>query len=81
MRIGIGRFIVQINSRGLKTEKIQNKLSLMIVENIHLNFSDVFIPEENKLPGVTDFSSVAKVFSAFEDYCGLSDCWFGSWSV
>jgi len=56
-------FIVQINSPGLKTEKIQNKLSLRIVKNIHLMFSDVFIPEENKLPGVTDFSSVVKVLA------------------
>jgi len=56
-------FIVQVNSPGLKTEKIQNKLALRIVENIHLTFNDVFIPEENKLPGATDFSSVAKVLA------------------
>jgi len=36
-------FIVQMNSPGLKTEKIQNKLLLRIVKNIHLPFSDVFI--------------------------------------
>jgi len=53
-------FIVQINSPGLKTEKIQNKLLLRIVKNIHLPSSDVFIPEKNKLPEVTDFSSVGK---------------------
>jgi len=53
-------FIVQINSPGLKTEKIQNKLSLRIMKNIHLTSSDVFIPEKNKLPEVTDFSSVGK---------------------
>ena len=58
----IEAFIVPTkNNPGLSYEIIKNKLSLRIVQNCHLRFENVFIPEENKLPKAHDFTSTGKV--------------------
>lgn len=55
-------FIVPIKTPGVKSEVIKNKLALRIVQNCHITFDNVFIPEENKLPGANKgFMSVNQV--------------------
>jgi len=70
-------FIVQINSPGLKAEVIKRKLALRMVQNMHLTFDNVFIPEANRLPKAVDFSSTSKVLMHSRIYvawiaCGIS---------
>ena len=50
-------FIVTKGSRGLKIEKIENKYSLRIVQNGHIELKDVFVPDNNKLTKSKDFKT------------------------
>lgn len=54
-------FIVENKWPGVTSEVIKNKLALRIVQNCQLSFQDVFVPEENRLPGVKGFASVTEV--------------------
>jgi alkylation response protein AidB-like acyl-CoA dehydrogenase len=46
---------------GFKTEKIQNKMALRVVQNALITMEDVRIPEENRLQNVLSFRDTAKV--------------------
>lgn len=48
-------FIVDLKAKGVHSEVIKHKLALRIVQNCQINFTNVFIPEENMLPKATDF--------------------------
>ena len=43
-------------SKGLKTTKIENKLSLRMMQNADVILQDVFVPDQNKLTYATDFA-------------------------
>jgi len=57
----IGAYLVPLKQAGVQVEIIKHKLALRIVQNGQLRFNNVFIPEENKLPGAKGFESVNKV--------------------
>jgi len=42
-------FIIPTKTQGVKTEVIKNKLALRCVQNCHITYTNVFVPEENKL--------------------------------
>jgi alkylation response protein AidB-like acyl-CoA dehydrogenase len=50
-------FVVTKGSKGLITEKIENKYSLRIVQNTDITMKDVFVPEHNKLEHAKDFQT------------------------
>lgn len=53
---------------GITREKIENKMSLRAVMNMQLYFHNVRIPENQKLPGVRGFGSVAKLLAESRMY-------------
>jgi len=57
-------FILEKGMKGLKTEKIEGKFALRSVQNANIFMEDVFVPEENKLPGATKFSDGVAVILA-----------------
>jgi alkylation response protein AidB-like acyl-CoA dehydrogenase len=55
-------FIVENKTTpGFSVEKIQNKVSLRIVQNGHITLKDVRVPESNRLQGGNSFRDTAKV--------------------
>jgi glutaryl-CoA dehydrogenase len=55
-------FIVENKTTpGFSVEKIQNKISLKIVQNGHITLKDVRVPESNRLLGGNSFRDTAKV--------------------
>jgi len=55
-------FIVPINTPGVKIEVIKHKLALRCIQNCNITYDNVFVPEENKLPGATEgFKSTNQV--------------------
>jgi len=55
-------FIVENKTTpGFSVEKIQNKVSLKIVQNGHITLKDVRVPEANRLRGGNSFRDTAKV--------------------
>jgi alkylation response protein AidB-like acyl-CoA dehydrogenase len=55
-------FIVENKSTpGFSVEKIQNKISLKIVQNGHITLQDVKVSEANRLQGGTSFRDTARV--------------------
>jgi len=55
-------FIVENKTTpGFSVEKIQNKVSLKIVQNGHITLRDVRVPESNRLLGGNSFRDTAKV--------------------
>ena len=54
-------FIVNLKSPGVRVEIIQHKLAVRIIQNGDITFTDVFVPDEDRLPHVKDFSSVAEL--------------------
>lgn len=55
------RFLVRKGAPGFKAEKMANKIGLRIVQNGDITLSDVFVPDEDRLPGVESFKDTAKV--------------------
>lgn len=51
----VNAFIVEMDRKGVKSEVIQHKLALRIVQNCEISFDNVFIPDENRLPKAEDF--------------------------
>jgi alkylation response protein AidB-like acyl-CoA dehydrogenase len=55
-------FIIENKSTpGFSVEKIQNKISLKIVQNGHITLQDVRVPEANRLQGGNSFRDTARV--------------------
>ena len=55
------RFIVKKGAPGLRATKIENKIGLRIVQNGDILLKKVFVPEEDRLPGVNSFQDTNKV--------------------
>ncbi|CAL5388747.1 unnamed protein product [Camellia sinensis] len=60
----INAFLVKKDAPGLQATKIENKIGLRIVQNGDILFKKVFVPDEDKLPGMTSFRDTKKVFAA-----------------
>jgi len=48
-------FILEMKTPGVTTQVIKYKLPLRMVQNCHIHFNNVIIPDENKLPKAVDF--------------------------
>ncbi|PON51135.1 Acyl-CoA oxidase [Parasponia andersonii] len=59
----INGFIVKKNAPGLTATKIENKIGLRIVQNGDILLKKVFVPDEDKLPGVNSFQDTSKVLA------------------
>lgn len=59
------RFIVRKGALGLKATKIENKIGLRMVQNGDILFNKVFVPEEDRLPGINSFQDISKVRVTF----------------
>lgn len=54
-------FIVPNNSPGFSAQKIENKISLRIVQNGHITMTNVEVPEANRLVNANSFADTARV--------------------
>ncbi|KAG1339085.1 acyl-coenzyme A oxidase 4, peroxisomal [Cocos nucifera] len=59
----INGFIVKKDAPGLRATKIENKIGLRIVQNGDILFKKVFVPDEDRLPGVNSFQDTNKVLA------------------
>ncbi len=57
----IARFIVKKGLPGYKATKIENKIGLRMVQNGDILMKDVFVPDEDRLPGINSFQDTNKV--------------------
>ncbi|CAD6239669.1 unnamed protein product [Miscanthus lutarioriparius] len=57
-------FIVRKGAPGLKATKIENKIGLRMVQNGDIVFNMVFVPEEDRLPGITSFQDISKAWNS-----------------
>lgn len=55
------RFIVKKDAPGLQATKIENKIGLRIVQNGDILLKRVFVPDDDRLPGVNSFQDTNKV--------------------
>jgi acyl-CoA oxidase len=56
-------FIVSLTSKGITRNAIKNKMALRPVQNMDIQFENVEVEEQWRLPKVVDFSSVAKMLA------------------
>ncbi|KAJ8570755.1 hypothetical protein K7X08_037727 [Anisodus acutangulus] len=59
----INSFIVKKDAPGLQATKIENKIGLRIVQNGDILLKKVFVPDEDRLPGVNSFQDTNKVLA------------------
>lgn len=59
----INGYIVKKGSPGLRATKIENKIGLRIVQNGDILLNKVFVPDEDRLPGVNSFQDTNKVLA------------------
>ncbi|KAL5550471.1 hypothetical protein UlMin_000647 [Ulmus minor] len=59
----INGFIVRKNAPGLTSKKILNKIGLRMVQNGDILLKKVFVPDEDRLPGVNSFQDTSKVLA------------------
>ncbi|XP_031483522.1 acyl-coenzyme A oxidase 4, peroxisomal [Nymphaea colorata] len=59
----VNGFIIKKGSPGLKATKIENKIGLRMVQNGDIQFRRVFVPDEDRLPGVNSFQDTNKVLA------------------
>ncbi|GAB4843063.1 Acyl-coenzyme A oxidase 4, peroxisomal [Ancistrocladus abbreviatus] len=59
----INGYIVKKDSPGLTATKIENKIGLRIVQNGDIALKKVFVPDEDRLPGVNSFQDTNKVLA------------------
>ncbi|XP_057983489.1 acyl-coenzyme A oxidase 4, peroxisomal-like isoform X2 [Malania oleifera] len=59
----INGYIVKKDAPGLRATKIENKIGLRIVQNGDILLKKVFVPDEDRLPGVNSFQDTAKVLA------------------
>lgn len=55
------RFLVKKDVPGLQATKIENKIGLRMVQNGDILLKNVFVPDEDRLPGVSSFQDTNKV--------------------
>ncbi|KAL5706150.1 acyl-CoA oxidase [Ranunculus cassubicifolius] len=56
-------FIVKKGSPGLKATKIENKISQRTLQNGDILLKNVFVPDEDRLPGVNSFQDTSEVLA------------------
>ncbi|THG18987.1 hypothetical protein TEA_021535 [Camellia sinensis var. sinensis] len=56
------RFLVKKDAPGLQATKIENKIGLRMVQNGDILLKKVFVPDEDKLPGITSFRDTNKAW-------------------
>jgi glutaryl-CoA dehydrogenase len=54
-------FVVEKDTPGFSTEKIENKIALRVVQNALITLDDVRVPEENRLQKADSFKDTARV--------------------
>jgi len=54
-------FIVNNDTPGFRADKIENKISLRIVQNGHITMTNVEVPDENRLANAHSFADTARV--------------------
>lgn len=59
----INGYIVKKDSPGLTATKMENKIGLRIVQNGDIVMKRVFVPDEDRLPGVNSFQDTNKVLA------------------
>ncbi|KAL9242596.1 hypothetical protein vseg_016582 [Gypsophila vaccaria] len=59
----INGFIVKKGAAGLTSTKIANKIGLRMVQNGDIVLKKVFVPDEDRLPGVNSFQDTSKVLA------------------
>ncbi|KAK0584368.1 hypothetical protein LWI29_012066 [Acer saccharum] len=59
----INGYIVKKNAPGLTCTKIENKIGLRMVQNGDILLKKVFVPDEDRLPGVNSFKDTSKVLA------------------
>ncbi|KAI9085083.1 hypothetical protein K1719_032899 [Acacia pycnantha] len=59
----INGFIVKKGAPGLTVTKIENKIGLRIVQNGDILLKKVFVPDEDRIPGVNSFQDTSKVLA------------------
>lgn len=58
-------FIVNGGSPGLKISKIENKMSMRLVQNCDIELENVFVPEDDRLSGAKSFQDFVNVINKF----------------
>lgn len=61
----INGYIVKKDSPGLTATKMENKIGLRIVQNGDIVMKRVFVPDEDRLPGVNSFQDTNKVMKRY----------------
>ncbi|KAJ3676354.1 hypothetical protein LUZ60_003766 [Juncus effusus] len=59
----VNGFIVKKGALGLSVRKIQNKVALRMVQNGDIMFDNVFVADEDKLPGVITYQGLVEALS------------------
>ncbi|XP_066349791.1 acyl-coenzyme A oxidase 4, peroxisomal-like isoform X2 [Miscanthus floridulus] len=59
----VNGFIVYGGSSGLKINKIENKVSMRMVQNCDIQLEDVFVPDDDRLPGANSFQDLVDSLS------------------
>lgn len=59
----VNGFIVKKGAPGLRATKIENKIGLRMVQNGDILLQKVFVPDEDRLPGVNSFQDTSKVLA------------------
>lgn len=59
----INGFLVKKDAPGLQATKIENKIGLRMVQNGDILLKNVFVPDEDRLPGVNSFKDTNKVLA------------------
>lgn len=54
-------YLVKKDAPGLTVTKIENKIGLRIVQNGDILLKKVFVPDEDRLPGINSFQDTSKV--------------------
>lgn len=54
-------YIVKRGSPGLTVRTIENKIGLRILQNGDIHLKKVFVPDEDRLPGINSFKDLNKV--------------------
>jgi glutaryl-CoA dehydrogenase len=57
-------FVVEKDTPGFTTEKLEDKIALRVVQNAHITLTGVRVPEENRLQNANSFRDTAKVLRA-----------------
>ena len=70
----ICRFIVHGGSPGLKISKIENKVSLRVVQNCNIQLDNVFVPDDDRLPGANSFQDLVDVRNKIALVDGVDRC-------